>query len=101
MIVSYSGLEIFTFIRRGLRVARRRRELLTARKHAPTSTTSRRSLYIKVTYGSSCNVKAIKRFVNRRHLVNSIAHVGVSFGVQRNMFRQLYRLNWPSSWPQE
>ena len=94
----YSKFEVAEHIRGGLRSARLRRERLAERRSGAHRSVHR-SHYLKLTYGSSCNVSCIKGIIHRhRHLISSIARVGVSFGVQRNRFRQLYRLNWPSRW---
>eukprot|EP00933_Yihiella_yeosuensis_P027100 TRINITY_DN21028_c0_g1_i1.p1 TRINITY_DN21028_c0_g1~~TRINITY_DN21028_c0_g1_i1.p1 ORF type:complete len:361 (-),score=22.74 TRINITY_DN21028_c0_g1_i1:232-1314(-) len=67
-------------------------------------TTKTRKHFIKMTFDGSFQTRSLKRLLTRHAIRLSNAfqhsvHVGIAWKVQTNLFRKLYRHNWPTIQP--
>ena len=53
------------------------------------------SVYLRCKFSRSVNVKGLRHCLRSAQSLFSRFKVGLCFGIQRNMFRRLYRHNWP------
>ena len=59
-----------------------------------------RKHFIPIVYSASTNYSLVRRSIAKYRVhIQHLGHVGVSSRVQRNLFRQLYAINWPRAWP--
>ena len=91
----YSKLEVGMHIRRALHMAKIRQH-----RQSQTQQQRMRTHYLGLVYSSSTNTRALRVSIRKhKHVLCNFASVGLSFRVQKSLFRQLYSQNWPKTWP--
>ena len=92
----YSRAEVRVSMQQALHLARTRHVRAQSRTHMARE----RKHHVSLIYSRTTNYSMVRKAISKyRHTIGYLGHVGVSSRTQQNLFRSMYRANWPTIWP--